>query len=100
MDKDILFTSFGKWLEPICLKTFKKRIDETHQDKYVKKLTTGPISNCFFMLSCSNVMVYEKQLTMSYRKIFKRNLGLNQSQLRSFVGTFHLLKNMLVQQAV
>lgn len=41
MDKDTLFSSFGKWLEPICLKTFKKRIDETEQDKYVKKLTTA-----------------------------------------------------------
>ena len=40
MDKDTLFSSFGKWLEPICTKTFKDRIAVTQQDKYVKKLTT------------------------------------------------------------
>lgn len=40
MDKDTLFSSFGKWLAPICTKTFKDRIETTHQDKYVKKLTT------------------------------------------------------------
>ena len=40
MDKDTLFSSFGKWLEPICLQTFKERIAEVGQDKYVKKLTT------------------------------------------------------------
>ncbi|WP_244209271.1 DUF4372 domain-containing protein [Paenibacillus ferrarius] len=40
LDKDTLFSSFGKWLEPICLKTFKDRIAKTQQDKYVKKLTT------------------------------------------------------------
>ncbi|MCZ8513201.1 IS4 family transposase [Paenibacillus filicis] len=40
MDKDTLFSSFGKWLAPICSKTFKDRIAATGQDKYVKKLTT------------------------------------------------------------
>jgi hypothetical protein len=40
MDKDTLFSSFGKWLAPICTKTFTDRITETQQDKYVKKLTT------------------------------------------------------------
>ncbi|MDQ8738388.1 IS4 family transposase [Paenibacillus sp. LHD-38] len=40
MDKNTLFTSFGKWLAPICTKTFTNQIAETGQDKYVKKLTT------------------------------------------------------------
>ncbi|MDQ8735204.1 DUF4372 domain-containing protein [Paenibacillus sp. LHD-38] len=40
MDKDTLFSSFGKWLAPICTKTFKDRVTQTGQDKYVKKLTT------------------------------------------------------------
>jgi hypothetical protein len=40
MDKDTLFSSFGKWLAPIRSKTFKDRIAATGQDKYVKKLTT------------------------------------------------------------
>ncbi|WP_281889965.1 IS4 family transposase [Paenibacillus sp. YYML68] len=40
MDKDILFSSFGKWISPICAKTFTDRVREMEQDKYVKKLTT------------------------------------------------------------
>lgn len=40
MDKDILFSSFGKWLAPICSKKFNDQIVLTGQDKYVKKLTT------------------------------------------------------------
>ncbi|MCR8644959.1 IS4 family transposase [Paenibacillus sp. N1-5-1-14] len=40
MDKNTLFSSFGKWLPPICVKKFAKRVYETDQDKYVKKLTT------------------------------------------------------------
>lgn len=40
MDKNTLFSSFGKWLAPICTKTFIERINDTNQDKYVKKLTT------------------------------------------------------------
>ncbi|WP_235857432.1 DUF4372 domain-containing protein [Paenibacillus albiflavus] len=40
MDKNTLFSSFGKWISPICIKKFTKRVYETEQDKYVKKLTT------------------------------------------------------------
>jgi hypothetical protein len=40
MDKNTLFSSFGKWLSPICAKTFTERVNEIEQDKYVKKLTT------------------------------------------------------------
>jgi IS4 transposase len=40
MDKDTLFSSFGKWISPIFTKTFTDRIAETRQDKYAKKLTT------------------------------------------------------------
>jgi IS4 transposase len=40
MDKDTLFSSFGKWLSPICSKTFGNQIANSGQDKYVKKLTT------------------------------------------------------------
>lgn len=40
MDKDTLFSSFGKWISPICKKTFTERVHEVKQDKYVKKLTT------------------------------------------------------------
>lgn len=40
MDKHTLLSSFGKWLAPICTRTFTDRVSETQQDKYVKKLTT------------------------------------------------------------
>lgn len=40
MDKDTLFSSFGKWVAPICSKKFKEQVELTQQDKYVKKLTT------------------------------------------------------------
>ncbi|MED1686790.1 IS4 family transposase [Brevibacillus agri] len=40
MDKNTLFSSFGKWIAPINIVKFQQRIDETDQDKYVKKLTT------------------------------------------------------------
>ncbi|MEV5025591.1 DUF4372 domain-containing protein [Paenibacillus sp. LPE1-1-1.1] len=39
-DKNAQFSSFGKWLSPICTKTFTDRIAQTGQDKYIKKLTT------------------------------------------------------------
>ncbi|MED3501748.1 IS4 family transposase, partial [Brevibacillus agri] len=34
------FSSFGKYISPINIVKFQQRIDETDQDKYVKKLTT------------------------------------------------------------
>ncbi|MBP1154408.1 MULTISPECIES: DUF4372 domain-containing protein [unclassified Paenibacillus] len=40
MDKDTLFSSFGKWISPICAKTFNERVAQEGQDKYVKKLTS------------------------------------------------------------
>ncbi|NHN30830.1 DUF4372 domain-containing protein [Paenibacillus agricola] len=40
MDNHTLFSSFGKWISPICAKTFKERIAQGEQDNYVKKFTT------------------------------------------------------------
>ncbi len=40
MDKNTLFSSFGKWVSPIFTKTFYQDLTQSHQDKYVKKLTT------------------------------------------------------------
>jgi hypothetical protein len=40
MDNSTLFSSFGKWISPICAKTFTERVALAGQDKYVKKLTT------------------------------------------------------------
>jgi hypothetical protein len=38
MDKDTLFSSFGKWVTPLNSVKFTQRIEEMKQDKYTKKL--------------------------------------------------------------
>ncbi|WP_350340494.1 DUF4372 domain-containing protein [Paenibacillus hexagrammi] len=84
MDKDTLFSSFGKWLEPICSKTFKEHIAETHQDKYVKKLTTPAYLKLFLHAQLQQrVLDREKSLMMFFRKNSKRNSGLNRFQRRN-----------------
>ncbi len=40
MDKNTLFSSFGKWVSPIFSKKFYQDLASSDQDKYVKKLTT------------------------------------------------------------
>jgi IS4 transposase len=40
MDKDTLFSSFGKWVAPIFIEKFQEHIRKSGQDKYTKKLTT------------------------------------------------------------
>jgi hypothetical protein len=40
MDKNTLFSSFGKWVAPINSLKFQEKVEELQQDKYVKKLTT------------------------------------------------------------
>lgn len=40
MDKDTLFSSFGKWVAPINVVKLQQKVKETKQDKYTKKLTT------------------------------------------------------------
>jgi hypothetical protein len=40
LDKNTLFSSFGKWVAPINSVKFQERVDELNQDKYKKKLTT------------------------------------------------------------
>jgi hypothetical protein len=38
MDKNTLFSSFGKWVAPInMVKLQQQHVDEMNQDKYVKK---------------------------------------------------------------
>jgi hypothetical protein len=39
MDKNTLFSSFGKWIAPICQEKFHRQIQESGQDKYVKNKT-------------------------------------------------------------
>ncbi len=54
MDKDTLFSSFGKWISPIITKSFKDSIAESGQDKYVKKLTTIAYCKLFLHAQLQN----------------------------------------------
>ena len=59
MDKNTLFSSFGKYISPIHLVKFQQRIDETGQDKYVKKLTTKAYLLLFLHAQLSNEKDFE-----------------------------------------
>ncbi|OZQ91452.1 IS4 family transposase [Paenibacillus sp. VTT E-133291] len=54
MDKDTLFSSFGKWISPIITKTFTDSVEESGQDKYVKKLTTMAYCKLFLHAQLQN----------------------------------------------
>lgn len=49
MDNRTLLSSFGKWLAPICTKTFTDAVAECQQDKYTKKLTTTAYLKLFLL---------------------------------------------------
>lgn len=49
MDNRTLFSSFGKWLAPICTKMFTSAVTESRQDKYTKKLTTTAYLKLFLL---------------------------------------------------
>jgi IS4 transposase len=40
MDKDTLFSSFGKWVSPINIQKLSEQVENLKQDYYTKKLTT------------------------------------------------------------
>ncbi|GGK35232.1 hypothetical protein GCM10010965_30280 [Caldalkalibacillus thermarum] len=56
MDKNTLFSSFGKWVEPINMLNFQERVEKTQQDKYVKKLTTKA-----YLLLMIHAQLHEKK---------------------------------------
>ena len=49
MDNRTLLSSFGKWVGPICTKTFTTAVTECQQDKYTKKLTTAAYLKLFLL---------------------------------------------------
>lgn len=49
MDNHTLFSSFGKWVAPICTKTFTTAVADAQQDKYTKKLTTTAYLKLFLL---------------------------------------------------
>jgi hypothetical protein len=77
MDKNTLFSSFGKWVEPINVLNFQQKVEDLQQDKYVKKLTTKA-----YLLLLLHAHLHEKE---SLRAIsdglldeeFQKELGLD-----------------------
>ncbi|OXM15532.1 IS4 family transposase [Paenibacillus herberti] len=54
MDNRTALSSFGKWIRPICAKTFINAVAECQQDKYTKKLTTTAYLNLFLLAQLQN----------------------------------------------
>lgn len=50
MDKDTLFSSFGKWVSTINFQQFEEHVEVLDQDKCTKKLTAKAYLWCFCML--------------------------------------------------
>lgn len=75
MDKNTLFSSFGKWVEPINALNFQQKVENLQQDKYVKKLTTK-----IYFLLLLHAHLHEKE---SLRAIAD---GLLDEELQSELG--------------
>ncbi|PZD96584.1 IS4 family transposase [Paenibacillus sambharensis] len=76
MDKDTLFSSFGKWLSPICSKMFHTQIAKSGQDKYVKKLTTLAYLKLFLHAQLQQREGLREIADDVLSKEFQRELGL------------------------
>jgi len=76
MDKNKLFSSFGKWLAPICTRTFTDWVAETQQDKYVKKLTTAAYLKLFLHAQLQGREGLRHIADDLLCKAFQRELGL------------------------
>ncbi|MHA6484956.1 IS4 family transposase [Paenibacillus sp. strain BS8-2] len=76
MDNDTLFSSFGKWLAPICTKSFTDRIAETEQDKYVKKFTTASYLKLFLHTQLQNREALRHIADDLLSETLQRELGL------------------------
>ncbi|WP_281272436.1 IS4 family transposase [Paenibacillus sambharensis] len=76
MEKDTLFSTFGKWLSPICSKMFKNQIAKSGQDKYVKKLTTLAYVKLFLHAQLQQREGLREIADDVLSKEFQRELGL------------------------
>lgn len=76
MGKHTLFSSFGKWLAPICTRTFTDWVSETQQDKYVKKLTTTAYLKLFLHAQLQERKGLRHIADDVLSKAFQRELGL------------------------
>jgi Transposase DDE domain/Domain of unknown function (DUF4372) len=77
MDKNTLFSSFGKWLSPICTKTFTDHIAQSGQDKYVKKLTTTAYLKLFLHAQLHNSDGLRDIANHMLNHAFQKELGLS-----------------------
>ena len=77
MDKNTLFSSFGKWLSPICAKTFTERVAAADQDKYVKKLTTLSYFKLFLHAQLQQRDGLREIADDVLSKGFQKELGIN-----------------------
>lgn len=76
MDNHTLFSSFGKWLAPICTRTFTDRISESRQDKYAKKLTTSAYLKLFLHAQLQGREGLRHIADDVLSKAFQKELGL------------------------
>ncbi|WP_159881028.1 IS4 family transposase [Paenibacillus puerhi] len=77
MDKNTLFSSFGKWISPICTKSFTDRIAATGQDKYVKKLTTIAYLKLFLHAQIQQRDALREIAVDALSKGFRKELGID-----------------------
>ncbi|SDN93836.1 protein of unknown function [Paenibacillus sp. yr247] len=98
MDEDTLFSSFGKWLEPICLKTFKERIAEVQQVKYVKKLTTPAYLKLFLHAQLQQRDVLREIADDVLSEEFQKELGLESISASQLTRKHNQVESTLLEQ--
>ena len=76
MDKDTLFSSFGKWVEPLDRIKIQGKIDQSKQDKYVKKFTTKAYIQLFLHAELQNRVGLRAIADDLVQEEFQRTLGL------------------------
>ncbi|QKS45216.1 IS4 family transposase [Paenibacillus cellulosilyticus] len=98
MDKNTLFSSFGKWIAPICTRTFTDWITETQQDKYVKKLTTAAYLKLFLHAQLQGREGLRHIADDVLCKAFQRELGLTSISAAQLSRKHKQVDSELLQQ--
>jgi Transposase DDE domain/Domain of unknown function (DUF4372) len=98
MDKDTLFSSFGKWVAPICTKTFKDRITTKQQDKYTKKLTTLAYLKLFLHAQLQQRDGLREIADDVLSEEFQRELGLNSISAAQLSRKHNQVESTLLEQ--
>jgi IS4 transposase len=77
MDKNTVFSSFGKWISPIEILKLQQKVDELKQDKYVKKLTTAAYIQLFLHAHLQQRDGLRAIADDVLQEDFKRQLGID-----------------------